>query len=238
MATKANAVNRISESNGNGKEAAASVAMTIPQMNESTVEVTIVGESPYCQNKFSQKAANQIAETQRLGDKAKKRTKREPKDFDACYQGAMYKPEGEAWENGAIPATAIKAAMVAACRLCGMTMVSAKQCVFVEADGFDGEEFKPLIKITKGKPFRHDAPMNIAMGGVDIRTRPMWKEGWEAVVRLRFDADQFEVSDVLNLLQRAGQQVGIGEGRHASKKSVGIGWGQFSAKIGEAKMTA
>jgi hypothetical protein len=32
----------------------------------------------------------------------------------------------------------------------------------------------------------------------------------------------------VNLLDRAGQQVGIGAGRPFSKKSVGQGWGTFS----------
>ena len=55
----------------------------------------------------------------------------------------------------------------------------------------------------------------------------MFREGWEADVRIRYDGDQFTASDVVNLLARAGLQVGIGEGRPDSKKSTGMGWGLF-----------
>jgi hypothetical protein len=36
------------------------------------------------------------------------------------------------------------------------------------------------------------------------------------------------VTDVTNLMQRVGQQVGIGEGRNDSKMSAGMGWGCFT----------
>jgi hypothetical protein len=55
----------------------------------------------------------------------------------------------------------------------------------------------------------------------------MWEPGWEATVRIRFDADLFTITDVANLLRRAGLQVGVGEGRPDSKKSAGMGWGIF-----------
>mgnify|MGYP001580518047 FL=1 len=58
----------------------------------------------------------------------------------------------------------------------------------------------------------------------------MWREGWEARVRIRYDGDQFSLADVSNLLARAGLQVGVGEGRADSKNSAGIGWGFFAMK--------
>jgi hypothetical protein len=48
---------------------------------------------------------------------------------------------------------------------------------------------------------------------------------------VRFDADQFKASDVVNLLQRAGAQVGIGEGRPFSKSSNGLGYGTFDVEV-------
>ncbi len=70
-------------------------------------------------------------------------------------------------------------------------------------------------------------PGRNANGGVDLRARPMWPEGWRANVTFRWDADQFSATDVANLLARAGIQVGVGEGRPDSKMSAGVGWGQF-----------
>ena len=61
---------------------------------------------------------------------------------------------------------------------------------------------------------------------VDIAVRPQWLE-WGARLRFRYDADQFSASDVVNLISRAGQQVGICEGRPDSSSSTGCGWGVF-----------
>ena len=41
------------------------------------------------------------------------------------------------------------------------------------------------------------------------RVRAMWDQ-WEADVQVRYDADQFSLEDVTNLMARVGAQVGIG----------------------------
>jgi hypothetical protein len=56
----------------------------------------------------------------------------------------------------------------------------------------------------------------------------MWEPGWEAIVRIHYDADRFTVQDVANLLLRAGMQVGVGEGRMSSPHCVGLNWGCFT----------
>ena len=58
---------------------------------------------------------------------------------------------------------------------------------------------------------------------------------WAADITIRWDADQFTVEDVSNLLSRVGLQVGIGEGRPDSKNSAGMGWGLF--EIASSKET-
>jgi hypothetical protein len=50
---------------------------------------------------------------------------------------------------------------------------------------------------------------------------------WSAKIKIRYDADQFTIADVTNLLARAGIQNGIGEGRPNSKNGPGMGWGTF-----------
>ncbi len=201
--------------------------VTISAPNLVTISLLIRGNSPYVQNKFSQKAKEQMKRKQVEGGTYKP-DKGKPKDFMACYEDAQYKPDKGSWPNGAIPATAFKASMVAACRLVdGFKMTEAKQCVYVEADGYDRDEGIPLVKITKGKPKYFEQALRVANGNPDIRPRPKWDEGWEAKVRITYDADRFTKSDVCNLLMRAGAQVGIGEGRQASRMCVGVGWGSF-----------
>ena len=204
-----------------------SVSISAP--NLATRDFRIIGTSPYVQERFSQKARRAMKEKMLQGDQPTKRAKRAPKDFDAAYQGAMYFPEGENWPNGAIPATQIKAAMIGACRLIDFKMTDLKQCVYVEADGYDDENI-PLVRITKGKPEPFEQALPNTNGNRDIRVRPKWKAGWEATVRVTYDADRFSLQDVANLLLRAGTQSGIGAGRQASRRCAGLGWGAFTIK--------
>lgn len=188
-----------------------------------TVTFRVIGTAPYVQQKFSEKAKQQMMDKQKSGQKSRKGAAREPKDFDGLYEQAQYKAR-EGW-NG-IPASAFRNAMISACRVVGFKMTHAKLAVFIEADGFDREDASPLIKILKGEPRKHEGFVRNETGVADIRVRPMWEE-WEADVRVRFDADLFSVHDVANLLSRAGMQVGVGEGRPDSRNSAGLGWGTF-----------
>lgn len=203
-------------------------AVQIKPPNYQTAVLRIKGTAPYVQHKFSAKAREIMRAKQEAGSTGKKGTKKEPKDFKAYYEGAMHK-----FADGScgIPAPAFRAAAVSACRLVGFKMTLAKLAIFVEADGFDADDGTPLVKITKGKPHYHEAAVRLETGVVDIRPRPMWDAGWEADLRIRFDADVFTLMDVANLMARVGGQVGIGEGRPGSKESCGQGWGLFS--VGE-----
>jgi hypothetical protein len=108
-------------------------------------------------------------------------------------------------------------------------MTVARLSVFFEADGFDRDDGTPLVRITKGEPRCVEHMVRVGPSKApDIRSRPMWDPGWEANITVRFDADQFTIQDVANLLSRVGQQVGIGEGRPDSKGTGGgMGWGMF-----------
>lgn len=193
-----------------------------PKFEVATVRIR--GTSPYVQHAFSEKAINTMIETQQLGQQAKKGRKRDPKDFKVVYEGAMHKSR-QGWCG--IPAPAFRNAMISACRTVGFKMTLAKLSLFVEADGFDAKDGSPLVRISKGEPHEHYASARNDNGSTDIRCRPMWDEGWEANVRIRWDAEQFSATDVMNLLARVGMQVGIGEGRPDSRNSAGLGWGLF-----------
>lgn len=198
--------------------------VVIQPPNYQTAVFTIRGTSPYVQEAFGDKQRKQMIAAQEAGDAAKKKgKKREPKDFDAAYKSAMH-VASEGWHG--IPASAFRSAMIATIRTTtGVTMTFAKQAVFVEADGFDAADGVPLVKITKGKPHRFDQALKNSNGSVDIRARPMFDPGWEAVVRVKFDADVLGLADVASMLSRAGVSVGIGAGRWASKMCGGLGWG-------------
>jgi hypothetical protein len=208
--------------------------ITISKANMVTLPIVIVGDAPYVQSRFSQKAMNMMSEKMKAGSTAKKGKQREPRDFDADFEGAKHISE-DGWIG--IPAAAFRKAMIDVCRAVNFKMTHAKMSVFVEADGIDKVDGMPLVKLVAGEPERVDMPVRNATGVMDIRARPMWRK-WGATVRVKFDADQFTASDVVNLLDRAGQQIGVGEGRPFSRDSAGMGFGVFHvSELKEGKGT-
>ena len=197
----------------------------IPALNMRRVLIAIRGTAPYVQNKFSGKAQEVMVATQEAGSKSRKGTAKKPKDFEECFREAMH-IAADGWHG--IPASAFRNGMIDACRGCGFKMTHAKMFVFVEPDGFDAGDGTPLVKITKGKPHRVEHHVRLASGVCDIRPRPMFDAGWTAEVLVKYDADQFTVEDIANLMVRVGEQIGIGEGRPFSKNSAGVGWGHFT----------
>jgi len=210
-----------SDAEDNGKTARVQVQISPPNMQ--TAEFRVIGTTPYIQQRFGEKARSAMQGAQEGGQPAKNIRKRGPKDFKALYEQAQYRAANGNW-NG-IPAMSFRLAMISACRLTGFAMTRAKLAVFVEADGVDRAEGKPLVRI-KGKPKMLISPVRNADGGMDLRARPCW-DVWECVVRVRYDADQLTLNDVTNLLMRAGVQVGIGEGRADSRQKPGEGHGAF-----------
>jgi hypothetical protein len=190
----------------------------------------IVGTAPYVQAKFSEKARQKMMADMSTPKAAKKaKTEREPRDYDRDFQQAQH-VSTEGW-NG-IPCPAFRSAMIDACRTVGLVMTKAKMSVFVIGDGLDRDEGTPLVRLIGKKPERTEMLVRNDNGGADIRIRPMWRE-WEADVTVEFDADMITPESVVNLLDRAGRQVGVGEGRPFSKNSTGQGWGTFTVKTAE-----
>lgn len=192
-----------------------------------TATFRLTGTAPYVSNKFSAEAREMMRAKQAAGSQAKKGGKREAKDFDRCFVESMHAfPDG----TYGVPATCFRQAMVSACRIVNFKMTLAKLALFVEADGFDGDDASPLVKFTKGAPEHFESCTRNDTGVADIRVRGKWQPGWEIMLRVRFDADMFSGADVYNLLQRVGVQVGIGAGRPDSKTSCGQGWGTFNVE--------
>ena len=205
------------------KKAAATEVVTISPPNFERMRLRLVGTAPYMQARFAEKATHKMKEKMEAGQTAKKGAKREARDFDDDFRQAQH-VSSDGW-NG-VPASAIRNACIDVCRMVGFKMTHAKMSIFVEADGLDKVDGTPLIKLDAKPPERTDMAVRNATGVADIRVRPMWRE-WAITAVLEFDSDQFTASDVVNLLARAGRQVGIGEGRPFSKSSNGLGFGTF-----------
>lgn len=203
--------------------------------NFKTIPVRIEGIAPLMLHKFSEKMRKQMEDKQTATDKVTK--KREPKDYKAEYLAARYIARQGNWEG--VPAGAFRNAMISACRdVDGLPMTRAKCAFFLNADGHDGTDGTPLIKLLNGKgPAKgtHDTrPVRLESGVADMRNRPRY-DAWACELVIQYDADVVSGSDVVNLLARAGAKYGIGELRPNAKKGFGADFGLWRVVASKAK---
>lgn len=209
------------------KKADEGIAIISPANIVSTT-IKIRGVSPLVQNKFSKKAREKMmADMATKASDKKAKSARPPRDYDEDFKQCQHVAVAD-WHG--IPCAAFRAAMVDACRTVGLVMVKAKMSLFIMPDGFDRDDGTPLVRILSDTPpERLESLVRNDNGGADVRIRAMWRK-WSANVSIEFDADMISPTSVVNLLDRAGRQVGIGEGRNFSKNSVGQGWGVFTVE--------
>jgi hypothetical protein len=197
------------------------ITITAPHMEE--LVIAIRGTAPLCVNNFSNRRMKTIRDKHEQGSQAGKGKQREARDFNEDFEGARHRfPDGGDGFN----ASAIRNAMISACRVVGFKMTLAKLSLFVIADGYDRENSAPLVRIIGPVPEVFETMTRTETGVINIATRPLW-HNWGAYLRIKYDAAQFSRADIANLIQRVGAQVGICEGRPDSKNSAGIGFGTF-----------
>lgn len=144
-------------------------------------------------------------------------------NLDDVFNASRYVSK-EGWDG--FHASSIRCGMIRVCTLVDFKMTLAKMSVFVRQDGYDNMEPQiPLVRIY-GKAIRQDDIGRLPNGASCLITRAAYHD-WSAKLNIRWDADQFSLSDVSHLLMRVGIQCGIGEGRPFSKESAGMGWGTF-----------
>lgn len=222
MATKT--VNRIS---GDKQPVAAPVEkVLIPKPNLRTFEVVLRGTSPLIVHRFSEKARQQIEDKQaKKANKAKAKRDPEFEYLAACYVF----PGHEAGKPGCkygIPATMIKAALVAACRyIDGFPMTKARGAIHVMAE--EGN----LVELRCKKMQRDDQPVRLAGRGspLDMRYRPEFLDWWVKPT-IKYNADVVSAEQICNLLMIAGFSCGFGELRPGSESGPGGSCGMFTVE--------
>lgn len=216
-----------SKNRGNGHiSAPESTTVQISPPNIKTACFSIQGTSPLVIHRFDVKVMREFGEKIESGTKPKGKRKFEPRKKEEIYEAAKYIGEtnGQRWEG--FNASSVRCALISACRLVNFKMTLAKLSLFVLEDGRDiYYPAFPLVRII-GDPTMNESIGRTETGVAMLIIRPMYFP-WAANLRIRFDADQFSLQDVSNLLNRAGAQVGIGEGRNDSPNSNGLGWGSF-----------
>lgn len=199
--------------------------VTIKAPNFQHAVFHIKGTAPLVIHRFSAKTKQQMKDKMELGDAKGSRSKkvREAKNTDDLFEQSRYQAK-DGWDG--FNASAIRNAMISACRLVNFKMTLAKLSVFVEPDGWDAKEPQiPLIRIY-GEAKKQEDMARVETGQPYVTVRAAYRP-WAAKVKIRWDADQFSLADISNLLSRVGLQVGLCEGRPDSKNSAGMGWGLF-----------
>lgn len=199
-------------------------SLVIPRPHFPMLDFPIIGTAPYVQQAMSEKTKRALAEQYATQEGPARKKTRVKRNYDEDMANACHRSE-EGWYG--IPAPAFRAACIDVMRMTNYKMTNAKMSIFCRGNGWDAADpGTSLVRLIAPPPRQRQDAMRNTGGGVDIRIRPEWRY-WMAVVTLRWDGGQFDAQDVLNLLTRAGEQVGIGEGRPFSKDSYGQGWGTF-----------
>ncbi len=195
----------------------------IPAPNFRDIIVTVAGRPPglLC-DRYGERTRELIKEREANPNRKQEKVARDP---DAEFRGALYvvaDANGKPAVYG-FPGPAFHKAMIAAggrfagLKNMGPTLAGA---ITIEAD---------LVPLRASEPVLREDPRSIKGQRSSLIYRA-WFEEWEADLPVRFDADLFTEAQIMNLIARAGEQVGIGNWRPEKKGN----FGRFSIIGGKA----
>ena len=177
------------------------MAITLKPIKQSTLSFWIVGMSPLIQHAWSQKGLDMMRMTAAERKKRQKTARNPEEEAEAsCYRT-------DSGEYG-IPLTAFKSALISAAHKdFGLEMTLLRKSFFIPST--DSNSITAIE--TDGYLIREDI-VKIGMSQTDLRYRPQFNE-WKANIVAQIDAELLRPEDVVNLVNRAGFSVGIGEWR-------------------------
>ncbi len=194
--------------------------VVVNPIKKDYLTMTIVGTSPMIQNTFSEKAKKMMLRKHlKLASEA--RGVRNPqKEFEDSLHRTSTGKVG-------FPAGGIKKAMVSSSRYTDPRKITHfNGAFFVEAT----DPKTNLVELKCSNPvMREDWVRTSGIGRQpDLRYRGEL-EKWQATFRVRYSSDTITPEQIVNLAQRAGFSVGLGEKR---PEKTGETYGQFEVKGG------
>lgn len=195
--------------NGRGPAPTDEAVIAIQPLRIQRIVVPIRGTQPLLTNKFSDEAAEKLAESQ-TGPRIK--AAKAPRIPEAEYLAARYIiREGTGGDTDldvcGFPAAGIKKAMVAA----AMRVTEAKGTWIRAILNVEGEDGTGLVTIDAPPP-KMSTDHVVQVGRGNLRYRPkFWP--WAMNLAITFNTDQIKAQDVVNLVQQAGFSIGIGDWR-------------------------
>jgi hypothetical protein len=191
-----------------------SVEVKLRPVDVQRIAMEIVGVSPLVQHKWSEKALEMMRQK-----KAGKKTKsREACDPEAeCRAATYYTADG----GFGVPVTAVKGAIIAAAHKdLGVEKTLVRKSLFILCGDANG-----ILPMTCDEPRIREDAVRVGMGSADLRYRPEFSN-WSVPMEIEYDAGNLTPEDIVNLVNRAGFGVGIGEFR----PEKGGEWGRFKVK--------
>jgi hypothetical protein len=183
----------------------------IPAITMGHLSIEIEGFTGLLCHNFDQKSRQEMADKQQ----GKARMKKQPKDPHQCFLGSLYPLPGKKKAYG-FPASAFKKAMVSACRYVdGINMTYATGAFHVDAD---------LIEIRSPAPRMREDIVRLSSGmkvTADLRYRGLFAPGWKMSIPVTFNQNAITAQSIANLLNIAGQNIGVGEWRPEKKGNFG-----------------
>ena len=176
--------------------------ITLEEMQQSVLTTRIIGISPFIQHKWSEKAI-QMMRDKHAGVRVKNREIRKPEEE---FRDAAYVCEDGRF---GFPAGGIKACLIgAAHKDIGLEKTLLRKSLFIIPD----DPINNLIALETDDPLMREDTVRVGAGSTDLRYRPEFRN-WSMILNFEFDAQSLTQPTILNLVQRAGFGVGLGEWR-------------------------
>ena len=176
--------------------------VTLEEMQQSVLTTKIRGVSPFIQHKWSEKAV-QMMKDKHAGVRVKNREIRDPEQE---FRDAAYVCEDVRF---GFTAGGIKACLIgAAHKDIGLEKTLLRKSLFIIPD----DPINNLIALETDDPLMREDTVRVGAGSTDLRYRPEFRN-WSMILNFEFDAQALTQPTILNLVQRAGFGVGLGEWR-------------------------
>lgn len=180
-------------------------------LDKRRLKVTIVGTAPLCQHQWDEKAISMMRE-KKMGKKTKSRDAVVPEE--KCKAATYFTPDGQY----AVPVGAIREAIVgAAHKDIGIEKTLVRKAIKIAWDAACvSAHGAPLLPMRCSEPKVLESYVRVGQGAADLCWRPLF-EDWEVDLTIEYDGELLQPNDIVNLVNRAGWHIGIGEMRPEKK---------------------
>ena len=197
------------------------MALQLKPIVPKTIAFNIIGTSPLIQHAWSPKGLRQM----RMTPAERKKQPKEVRDPEKEANSAMYRTSDGA---PGFPMLSFKASLIgAAHKDLGIEKTVVRKALFLPSHAYGDGLIAPLI--FDGEPEIREDIVRVGSGATDLRYRPMFHQ-WGVRVIVQIDHEILNEQDVVNLVNRAGFSVGVGEWR--PEKGGEYGRFEFDVKSG------